>query len=57
MTIPATLREYAGLSHDCTVIGAGSRLEIWDSAAWGAYLQETEQAFADQSQEVVPGVL
>ncbi len=57
VTIPATLREYAGLSHDCTVIGAGSRLEIWDSAAWGAYLQETEQAFADQSQEVVPGVL
>lgn len=57
VTIPATLREYAGLSHDCTVIGAGSRLEIWDSAAWAAYLQETEQAFADQSEEVVPGVL
>ncbi|MGB7425631.1 MAG: cell division/cell wall cluster transcriptional repressor MraZ, partial [Ornithinimicrobium sp.] len=57
VTIPATLRDYAGLSHDCTVIGAGSRLEIWDSAAWDNYLEETEQAFADQSQEVVPGVL
>lgn len=57
VTVPATLREYAGLSHDCTVIGAGSRLEIWDSVAWTAYLEQTEQAFADQSQEVVPGIL
>ena len=29
VTIPATLREYAGLSRDCTVIGAGSRVEVW----------------------------
>lgn len=57
VTIPSTLREYAGLSHDCTVIGAGSRLEIWDSVAWTTYLEQTEQAFADQSEEVVPGVL
>lgn len=57
VTVPPTLRDYAGLSHDCTVIGAGSRLEIWDSPAWTAYLEQTEQSFSEQSQEVVPGVL
>ncbi len=57
VTIPVALRDYAGLSHDCTVIGAGSRLEIWDTPAWTSYLHKTEQIFADQAQEVVPGIL
>jgi MraZ protein len=57
VTIPATLRDYAGLSRDCTVIGAGSRLEVWDTAAWTAYLETTEQAFAEQAEEVIPGLL
>ena len=34
VTIPPALREYAGLTKDCTVIGAGARVEIWDTAAW-----------------------
>ena len=57
VTVPATLREYAGLTRDCTVIGAGSRVELWDTAAWNTYLASTEQAFADQSEEVIPGLL
>lgn len=57
VTIPANLREYAGLNRECTVIGAGSRLEVWDTAAWEAYLTGTEQAFADQAEEVIPGLL
>ena len=57
VTVPSTLREYAGLTRDCTVIGAGSRVELWDSNAWNTYLASTEQAFADQSEEVIPGLL
>lgn len=30
--IPQNLREYAGLSHDVTVLGVINRAEIWDSA-------------------------
>lgn len=56
VTIPATLRSYAGLDRECTVIGAGSHVEIWDSAAWETYLATSEQAFSDQAEEVVPGV-
>ena len=57
LTVPSTLREYAGLTRDCTVIGAGSRVELWDTSAWNTYLASTEQAFADQSEEVIPGLL
>lgn len=55
VTVPAVLREYAGLTRDCTVIGAGARVEVWDSAAWQAYLDTTEPKYADQAQEVMPG--
>lgn len=57
VTIPPPLRKYAGLTRDCTVIGANTRLEIWDTAAWEAYLEQEEQAFADVSEEVLPGIL
>nr|WP_284290980.1 hypothetical protein [Angustibacter aerolatus] len=39
------------------MIGAGSRLEIWDAAAWASYLESTEQSFAEQAEEVVPGLI
>ena len=57
VTVPPTLREYAGLNRECTVIGAGSRVELWDTTAWNTYLASTEQAFADQAEEVIPGLL
>ena len=56
ITVPSQLREYAGLSKDCVVIGANSRVEVWDAAAWQNYLQGTEQSFAD-AEEVLPGLL
>jgi MraZ protein len=56
ITVPPTLREYASLSKDCVVIGAMNRIEIWDAASWQTYSDEQEQAFADLSEEVFPGV-
>lgn len=56
ITVPANLREYAGLDRELTVIGAGSRVEIWDSEAWEAYLAEQESAFANTAEEVIPGL-
>jgi MraZ protein len=57
VTIPPSLRDYAGLQRDCVVIGANTRLEIWDAASWASYLESQEDAFSDASQEVLPGVL
>ena len=56
ITIPAALREYAGLDRELAVIGAGSRAEIWDAEAWQKYLEEQESAFADIEEEVIPGM-
>ena len=54
VTIPAGLRQYAGLDRDCAVIGANTRLEIWDAQGWAAYEAEQEAAFADQDESGVP---
>ena len=35
--IPQNLRAYAGLTKDITFIGASSRAEIWDTAAWNDF--------------------
>jgi len=56
VTIPSPLRQYAGLERDLAVIGAGSRVEIWDAGAWQTYLSEQEAVFANTAEEVIPGL-
>ncbi|MCU1544766.1 MAG: mraZ [Microbacteriaceae bacterium] len=56
ITIPPALREYANLGRELTIIGAGSRAEIWDTATWNAYYESTESAFSDTDEEVIPGL-
>lgn len=56
VTVPPALREYARLTRDCVVIGANTRVEIWDKQAWQDYLDASEQTFSDLSEEVLPGL-
>ena len=56
ITVPPLLREWASLSKDVVVIGAMTRLEIWDEAAWTAYSAQQEESFAELSDEVFPGI-
>ena len=56
VTIPAGLREYAGLDRDLTVIGVGNRAEIWDTAAWETYYSDNETDFSNTAEEVIPGL-
>jgi len=57
VTVPPHLRDYAALTRECVVIGAGPRLEVWDAQAWDRYLADREGAFADLSEEVLPGLI
>jgi len=57
VTIPAHLREYAALERDLVVIGASTRVEIWDKQAWDEYLAASEDEFADIEEGVLPGGL
>ena len=57
VTVPPALRQYAGLDRDCVVIGANTRMEIWDAAAWETSLATQEASFSDASEEGLPGIL
>lgn len=54
VSIPANLRQYAGLDRDVAVIGMGTRVEIWDSGAWDEYLAGQESDYAETAEEVLP---
>lgn len=54
ITIPASLREYAGLDRDVVIVGVDTRFEIWDSATWDAYVAEQEAVFAAMESEGMP---
>jgi MraZ protein len=56
VTVPPMLREYASLDRDLTVIGAGTRAEIWDAAAWKAYSESAEAGYSDADGEVIAGL-
>ena len=56
ITIPQTLRDYAGLRRDVVVIGSMDRIEIWNPTSWEEYSAEQEAAFAELTEELVPGV-
>lgn len=54
VTIPAPLREWAGLNRDLVVVGADTRVEVWDTLAWSQYLAVQEPGFATLDEGVMP---
>jgi MraZ protein len=54
VTIPAPLRQWAGLDRDLIVVGADTRVEIWDTAAWDHYLALQEPGFSSLDEEILP---
>ena len=57
VTIPPSLRTYAGLDRDVVVIGAGDRAEIWDAQAWNDYQQTHEENFSAASDEALSDII
>lgn len=53
VTVPPHLRTYAGLDRDTVVVGALSRLEIWQAEAWSAYRASKEDDFAEFDEGVL----
>ena len=54
ITIPAPLREWAGLDRELVVVGADTRVEVWATVAWNQYLAEQEPGFASLDEDVMP---
>ncbi len=53
INIPQNLRDYAGLTKECTVIGVSGRIEIWDSAEWDAFYDESEENFENIAEDLI----
>lgn len=47
LSIPQSLREYAGLSKDCVVLGVNRFIELWDAAKYREYSEQNEAALID----------
>ncbi len=45
--VPASLRTYADLTKDLTVVGVADHVEIWDTATWGRMSAEADEYYAD----------
>jgi MraZ protein len=54
VTVPGSLRQWAGLERDLVVVGADTRIEIWDQQAWDHYLALSEPGFASLDEEILP---
>ncbi len=51
VTIPARLREYAGIDKECVLIGVSNRAELWSASNWQSYqatIQEDYEKLAEQ---------
>lgn len=53
INIPQTLRTYAALDKECTVIGVSERVEIWASAQWEEYVEDSEESFAEIAEDLM----
>ncbi len=51
IVVPPVLREYAGLTHDVTIIGVLERAEIWDAQRWNEYNGEMDADSIAQAME------
>ncbi len=47
ISIPQSLREFAGLTRDCVILGINKYIELWDSEKYQSYLEETQLNFAE----------
>jgi len=44
--LPPSLRDFAGLAKDVTVVGVADRVEIWDADSWATNSSEADELYA-----------
>lgn len=51
--VPPTLREFASLEKELTIVGNGSHAEIWDSGKWNDYLYGEDSMSLEEAAEAL----
>lgn len=52
ITVPAGLREYAGLTREVVMVGVSERAEIWDRDTWTSYHGEIQQEYESIAEQL-----
>ncbi len=52
LTIPPTLKEFAGLKKETIILGLKKSIEIWDESTYQDYLKENEEEFQQAAEEL-----
>lgn len=52
ISVPQSLREWAGLSKECVILGISKYVEIWDAAEYRKYLDGNEGEFLAAAEEL-----
>lgn len=56
IAIPQSLRQFASLHKDCTILGMVKYLEIWNEMTYTSYLEEHEGQFKQAAEELGGGI-
>ena len=57
VTVNAELRTYAGLTKECVVIGAGTRVEVWDEQTWDPTAPSRRARSPSSPRRCCPGLI
>lgn len=52
ISIPQSLREWAGLSRECVILGISKYIEIWNAEEYQKYLDENQDEFLSAAEEL-----
>ena len=52
ISIPQSLRDWAGLSKECIILGISRYVEIWDSQKYQTYVAESQSEFLSAAEEL-----
>lgn len=52
MRIPPELAKLSGISGEVVVLGVRDRIELWDAAAWDAFLTTTQPSYDELAESV-----
>jgi MraZ protein len=51
--IPSQLLEYAGIKENTVIIGAGTRIELWDEDRWKRYYVNSLKTYEEISEKLI----
>lgn len=53
VNIPTPLLQYAKLEKECVILGVSNRIEIWSKQIWEDYFVQSEESFAEITENMM----